>query len=110
MSRPEATLSRRQWLAGFWKPTGEGDRSQTLDRPEVAAAVQSVVIQGRHCLAYRSLMCTTCTERCPEPGAIELVDNAPRINPDLCTACGVCHDVCPAPQNAVLLISRQGGS
>ncbi|MGB0259110.1 MAG: 4Fe-4S binding protein [Coraliomargarita sp.] len=31
----------------------------------------------------------------------------PRIVADLCTACGVCHDLCPAPTNAILLQTKK---
>ena len=56
------------------------------------------------CIAYRGVLCTTCVDRCPVPGALELLHGRPRINGAACTGCGVCHQVCPAPRNAVLLI------
>ena len=55
------------------------------------------------CIAYRGQLCTSCVDRCPIPGAMELVHGRPRILADACTGCGVCHEVCPAPRNAVLL-------
>jgi Na+-translocating ferredoxin:NAD+ oxidoreductase RNF subunit RnfB len=64
------------------------------------------VIQGRFCLAYTSF-CTVCAERCPVPGAMKVEQGIPMVVPDTCTGCGVCHDVCPAPTNAVLVIPRQ---
>jgi ferredoxin-type protein NapG len=56
------------------------------------------------CIAYRGVLCTSCVDRCPVPGAMELVHGRPRILADACTGCGVCHEVCPAPRNAVLLV------
>ena len=56
------------------------------------------------CIAYRGVLCTSCVDRCPVPGAMELVHGRPRIFADVCTGCGVCHEVCPAPRNAVLLV------
>lgn len=72
--------------------------------PEVGP--RTAVIQGRFCLAYRSLACSVCAERCPEPGAIVRERGIPRVVADACTGCGVCHDVCPAPRNAVLVMPR----
>lgn len=56
------------------------------------------------CLAYQGTGCTTCSERCPVDGAITLAEGKPRVVEDACTGCGVCQYVCPAPQNAVLLM------
>lgn len=75
--------------------------------PEAEAAVDQVaVIQGRFCLAYQRSFCTTCSERCPEDGAIVVEMGVPRIVADKCTGCGVCNEVCPAPRNAVLMINK----
>jgi ferredoxin len=56
------------------------------------------------CLAYRGVACTSCVDDCPVPGAMELAHGRPRIIASACTGCGVCHQVCPAPRNAVLLV------
>src|SRR5262245_221678 len=64
------------------------------------------VIQGRFCLAYTSF-CTACSKRCPVPGAMKVEVGIPSVVPDICTGCGLCHDVCPAPTNAVLVIPRR---
>ena len=64
------------------------------------------VIQGRFCLAYTSF-CSVCAERCPVPGAMKVDKGIPMVVTDTCTGCGVCHDVCPAPTNAVLVIPRR---
>lgn len=63
------------------------------------------------CLAHHSTICTVCSERCPVDGAIAVTDGKPTINEDTCTGCGVCRYVCPAPENAILLMpafSRPG--
>ena len=64
------------------------------------------VIQGRFCLAYTSF-CTICSERCPVPGAMKVEKGIPMVVAETCTGCGVCHEVCPAPTNAVLVIPRR---
>ncbi|QDT05402.1 quinol dehydrogenase periplasmic component [Rubripirellula lacrimiformis] len=63
------------------------------------------------CLAYHSTTCTVCSERCPVERAITVSDGKPSVNEDVCTGCGVCRYVCPAPENAILLMpafSRPG--
>ncbi len=56
------------------------------------------------CIAHQNGFCTVCSERCPVEGAIELDAGRPRVVEDRCTGCGVCHHVCPAPQNAVAIM------
>ena len=56
------------------------------------------------CLAHHGTTCTLCSERCPVPGAIEVSDGRPRVIEELCSGCGVCRYVCPAPDNAILLM------
>lgn len=114
MSRTDSSINRREWLSGWWRPSSteetatpvplrlkESYDETTDDLPQVA------VIQGRFCLAYRNLVCTSCIERCPVAGAIVLESNMPQVNPDLCTGCGECQEVCPAPRNAILAIPRR---
>ncbi|WP_235908931.1 4Fe-4S dicluster domain-containing protein [Roseiconus nitratireducens] len=56
------------------------------------------------CLAHHHTTCTVCSERCPVDDAIMVVDGKPTVNEDHCTGCGVCRYVCPAPENAILLM------
>ena len=58
------------------------------------------------CLAHQGTTCMTCSERCPVEGAIRLTGGRPQVVPDVCTGCGVCHHVCPAPRNAVLVMPK----
>ena len=98
-------LSRRDLLFGRFR-AGVRLATDTLEnKPQTTPAdgPTLAVIQGRHCLAYRGLMCSTCFERCPEQGAIVIEQGVPRIDSDKCTGCGDCREVCPAPTNAVLL-------
>jgi len=63
------------------------------------------------CLAHHNTLCTVCSERCPVEAAITVTDGKPTVNEDNCTGCGVCRYVCPAPENAILLMpafSRPG--
>jgi MauM/NapG family ferredoxin protein len=56
------------------------------------------------CLAHHSTTCTVCSERCPVENAINVEDGKPMIDEQVCTGCGVCRYVCPAPENAILLM------
>lgn len=58
------------------------------------------------CLAHQGTTCTTCSERCPVEGAIVLTGGRPQVDPGRCTGCGICHHVCPAPRNAVLVLPK----
>ena len=64
-------------------------------------------IQRHDCLAHQGSFCTTCSERCPVPGAIKVRDGKPEIRQAGCTGCGVCQHVCPAPINAVRIFPRK---
>ena len=87
-------------------------RRARLERSDITGTGNDrrAVIMGRHCLAYRHLICSTCYERCPEQGAIVRVQGLPRVITDKCTGCRVCHDVCPAPTNAVLMVTGRSGA
>lgn len=65
------------------------------------------LILDRFCLAHQGSFCSVCVERCPVPGAITTGLGKPRIQPEVCTGCRICHEICPAPKNAVFLVSRK---
>jgi MauM/NapG family ferredoxin protein len=73
-------------------------------RPEAPAALGAAQIAPLDCLNQLSTTCSVCVEHCPVPGAIEIVGIVPEVNEPLCTGCGACQHVCPAPQNAILLL------
>lgn len=72
--------------------------------PAAPARMATVRIQEWACLAHQGSFCTVCHEQCPVPGATVVVDGRPQIVADSCTGCGVCRFVCPAPENAILLM------
>jgi len=61
-------------------------------------------IKTSDCLAHQGGFCSTCVERCPVSGAITVTAGKPRIHSSSCTGCGICHHVCPAPWNAIILM------
>ncbi len=104
-----AVLSRRGFFSALTRSFKE--KAPAAPRPiEPSAAAdvtpRTAIIQGRFCLALTSF-CSVCSERCPVPGAIHRERGLPMISADACTGCGICHDVCPAPRNAVLMMPRR---
>lgn len=105
-----ADLSRRGFFTAFRRPFEQkrvsfvprAVRTEDSDAPVAKVAV----VQGRFCLALTSF-CSACVERCPVPGAMKKERGMPMVVADLCTGCGICQDVCPAPRNAVLLLERR---
>lgn len=75
--------------------------------PGAADAALVAVISARHCLSMPPGFCRTCVERCPVAGALVIAGGVPTVIAGLCTGCAICHDVCPAPRNAVLLLPRK---
>lgn len=75
-------------------------------------AMGTASVDTTSCLAYQGSFCTVCSERCPVPDAIEVVNGRPEIREVACTGCGICLHVCPAPENAILLTPArvEGGS
>jgi ferredoxin len=107
-----SALSRRDLFRSFFgRSRGNADDPpQPLEDTPPAAIEEApplALILDRFCLAWQGSFCSVCVERCPVPGAILTENGKPRVNPDLCTGCKICHDVCPAPKNAVFLVSRK---
>lgn len=104
-----AAVSRRGFFSAFAKTFQKKAVATRPVEPAAggeAVAARSVIIQGRFCIALTSF-CAACVERCPVPGAMSRDRGLPMVNADVCTGCGICHDVCPAPRNAVLMLPRR---
>ncbi|MDG2053674.1 MAG: 4Fe-4S binding protein [Phycisphaerales bacterium] len=76
-------------------------------RDDLPLTMGSAMIVPSDCLAFLGQSCTQCTDACPVTGALDLTDGLPSINNEHCTGCGVCHQVCPAPVNAVIMRPAQ---
>lgn len=72
--------------------------------PGIPPRMGTASIKQVDCLAYQKQFCTVCYEHCPVEGAITLDNGKPTIHADVCTGCGICVHVCPAPMNAVLYV------
>lgn len=64
----------------------------------------TAIITAHLCVAHHGSECAVCSEQCPVDGAIENRDEKPFVDESKCTGCGVCRHVCPAPENAILLM------
>lgn len=73
-------------------------------RADLPLRMGTAVISPIHCLAHRNSPCSACVEQCPVPAALRFEAGRPVVVADACTGCGVCQHVCPAPQNAVLIL------
>lgn len=71
---------------------------------EGAGAMGSARIQAHDCLNALGTQCSVCLERCPIEGALQLQAGKVTVHVSLCTGCGICHHVCPAPNNAVIIL------
>lgn len=100
-SRVEPSNLRAKFMLHMQHEPGQGRHGEAAPTEAVA------VIQGRRCIALTSF-CAACVERCPVPGAMQVANGMPSVVPDVCTGCGICHAVCPAPTNAVLMLPRRG--
>lgn len=77
--------------------------SGVLD-PAIATKMGTARVLQPSCLAFMGESCTECYDKCPVEGAIELITGVPSIDAGVCTGCGVCQHVCPAPRNAIAII------
>jgi Na+-translocating ferredoxin:NAD+ oxidoreductase RNF subunit RnfB len=95
-------FTRRELFSLFARPF----QQPAADAAPPAGLAKVAVIQGRHCVALTSF-CASCVERCPVPDAMQVTRGMPMVVADACTGCGICHAVCPAPVNAVLMLPRR---
>jgi MinD superfamily P-loop ATPase len=100
----KSTISRRGLFTLVARAVAPVLQPRAAVQPEEAEELLAVV-QGRHCLALSSF-CSVCVERCPIPGALHVFKGLPMVVPDACNGCGICHQVCPAPTNAILMRPR----
>ena len=70
----------------------------------IPAVMGTARITEQLCLPHHGVSCTVCSERCPVENAIVIHQGKPTVNEATCSGCGVCRWVCPAPENAILLM------
>jgi ferredoxin-type protein NapG len=70
----------------------------------IPAMMGTARITEHLCLPHQGTSCTVCSEQCPVENAIVIRESKPTVNEATCSGCGVCRWVCPAPENAILLM------
>ena len=81
-------------------PTKQHDAKAKSDKeqwPKMAIAE----ISTEKCLPYKGPECGACAGFCPIPGALSFHLDRPRIDPDRCSGCGLCHGACIAMPKAI---------
>jgi MauM/NapG family ferredoxin protein len=73
-------------------------------RIEAPATLGTARIQPLDCLNRLGSPCSVCVERCPVTDALTMQEGLPVVNESICTGCGVCQHVCPAPGAAILML------
>jgi ferredoxin-type protein NapG len=83
-----------------------------LKIPEIAEdEVQDLPILSRaeintdSCLPYSGPECGACEASCPVPGALKWDMTRPLIDPEHCTGCGLCREICIVDPSAVIIHS-----
>ena len=77
------------------------DEDTGLPLPKLAHAE----INTSSCLPYLGPECGVCKSACPVAGAMTWDMEKPSINPELCTGCGLCREVCIVEPKAVNITS-----
>jgi ferredoxin-type protein NapG len=81
----------------------EKTRDRMPDLPVMARAE----IDTEICLPYSGPECGACEASCPVAGALKWEMSKPYIDPELCTGCGLCREVCIVDPSAVTIRSLQ---
>ncbi len=95
-------FSRRAIFGGLLGRKNDS-QSEGSSREDPTRVVQLRTVA---CITFRGTACSICADHCPSPGAIEMQRGRPKILEDLCTGCGDCVPLCPAPVNALQMIER----
>lgn len=81
-------------------------RREPRQRPTVKLGGPVYVVRSA-CLAWQGTPCWTCSEACPIEGAITVDAARPIVDASRCDGCGECVAACPAPHNALKLVTEE---
>ncbi len=99
--------SRRQFLSSLFRQARDAAPSENSGEPPAPNARGVANISIQHCLAHIGSFCSTCVERCPEPGAITVEAGKPTVVAERCSGCGDCVELCPAPVPAISRVTYE---
>ncbi len=71
------------------------------NEPVPAPRIALASINKQFCLAHLGPECGACASSCPVPGALVWNTEKPSIDPDYCTGCGLCREVCIVDPKAI---------
>ena len=85
-----------------------GALKRTLKKKE-EVRMGTAIINKDSCLAWQGTLCRSCFDDCPiYDEAIKMDEKLqPVVDKDKCVGCGVCENVCPVEQTAIIV--RPGG-
>jgi ferredoxin len=88
-------------------PTGALDPAVTRKEQ---VRMGTAVVDTTKCFPYLGIICRACFERCPiYREAITLRDEIyPEVHAERCIGCGICEQVCPAEEPAIIVHSANG--
>lgn len=75
------------------------------DEVQVLPVIARVEIDTDTCLPYSGPECGACEASCPVPGALNWDMTKPYIDPELCTGCALCREICIVDPSAVIVHS-----
>jgi ferredoxin-type protein NapG len=78
---------------------------KTEDQAQVLPVIARVEINSDTCLPYSGPECGACEASCPVPGALKWDMTKPYIDPELCTGCALCREICIVDPSAVMVYS-----
>lgn len=83
-------------------PSGALDRSLT-EKTKVKMGIAK--IDEKKCLAYLGTLCRSCYQNCPIFNEAITIDDElkPKVNKDKCVGCGICENVCPVEDAAIIV-------
>ena len=75
------------------------------DKQEVVEKFANAIIDESLCLPFSGPECGACIYACKIEGVLQLVQEKPVINQQLCVGCGLCREACVVEDKAIQITS-----